>query len=68
MGFKEGWQAINMQMPDAVPRTEYSAHVHWELVEKVTGIDTKKNRKPRPRERRVYQKLGFFPSVVREHP
>lgn len=42
MGFKEGWQAINMQMPDAVPRTEYSAHVHWELVEKVTGIDTKK--------------------------
>ena len=40
MGFKEGMQAINMQMPDYVPRTEYSAHVHWELVKKVTGIDT----------------------------
>lgn len=40
MGFKEGMQAINMQMPDYVPRTEYSAHVHWDLVKKVTGIDT----------------------------
>ena len=29
-----------MQMPSCVPRTEYSAHVHWDLVKKVTGIDT----------------------------
>jgi len=25
---------------DIVPRTEYSAHFHWDLVKKVTGIDT----------------------------
>jgi hypothetical protein len=31
--------ALNMQFSDRVPRTEYSAHNHWELVARVTGID-----------------------------
>jgi len=38
MGYKDGWAAINMQMPDRVPRTEYSVQCHWELLKKVTGI------------------------------
>jgi len=40
MGYINGMKALNMEFSDIVPRTEYSAHVHWELVKKVTGIDT----------------------------
>lgn len=38
MSYSDGWAAINLEMPDKVPRTEYSADNHWELVQKVTGI------------------------------
>ncbi len=40
MGHDACWQALHLQMPDRVPRTEYSAHEHWPLVQAVTGIDT----------------------------
>lgn len=39
MSYADGMSAINLKMPDRVPRTEYSAHFHWELIKKVTGID-----------------------------
>lgn len=39
MSFQDGWAAINLQMPARVPRTEYSAEGHWDLVKAVTGID-----------------------------
>ena len=38
MSYQEGMAALNLEMPDKVPRTEYSAEKHWELVGKVTGI------------------------------
>lgn len=38
MSFKDGMAAICLEMPDKVPRTEYSADFHWELVSKVTGM------------------------------
>jgi uroporphyrinogen-III decarboxylase len=41
MGHDACWQALNLQMPDRVPRTEYSADGHWPLIQAVTGIDTK---------------------------
>jgi len=41
MSFHDGWAAINLEMPDRVPRTEYSVSEHWELVSKVTGVDIK---------------------------
>ncbi len=34
----DGWAAINLEMPDRVPRTEYSAESHWPLVSRVSGI------------------------------
>lgn len=37
MSFSDGMSAINLEMPDRVPRTEYSAHQHWDLVQSVTG-------------------------------
>lgn len=39
MSYENGLSALNLQMPDKIPRTEYSAHFHWDLVQKVTGIE-----------------------------
>lgn len=40
MSFKDGWAAINLEMPKRVPRTEYSAEsYHFDLMKAVTGID-----------------------------
>lgn len=40
MSYENGMKALNLEMGDVVPRTEYSAEFHWDLVKKVTGIDT----------------------------
>lgn len=40
MSYKLGLAALNLEMTDTVPRTEYSAASHWELIKKVTAIDT----------------------------
>ncbi|OHB58915.1 MAG: hypothetical protein A2Y12_17700 [Planctomycetes bacterium GWF2_42_9] len=39
MSYSDGWAAINLQMPPRVPRTEFSAEMHWDLVREVTKID-----------------------------
>ena len=40
MSYNDGWAALNLEMPDRVPRTEFSADdYHLELVRAVTGID-----------------------------
>lgn len=39
MSYVDGIAAINLEMPDRVPRTEYSAEKHWGLVRAVTGIN-----------------------------
>jgi hypothetical protein len=39
MSYQDGWAAINLEMPVRIPRTEYSAGMHWPLIKKVTGID-----------------------------
>ncbi len=31
--------ALRLEMPNKIPRTEYSAHLHWDLVKAVTGLD-----------------------------
>jgi hypothetical protein len=38
MSLQDGMAAIRLEMPERVPRTEYSAHSHWDLVSAVTGI------------------------------
>lgn len=37
MSYKDGWAALNLEMPPRVPRTEASAN--WGLMKAVTGID-----------------------------
>ena len=40
MSYELGLAALNLEMTNTVPRTEYSAEAHWELIKRVTGIDT----------------------------
>ena len=37
MSYADGMAAINLEMPAKIPRTEYSAHFHWDLVNTVCG-------------------------------
>lgn len=37
MSYEDGMAAINLEMPGRVPRTEYSAASHWDLISAVTG-------------------------------
>ena len=39
MSYENSLSALNLEMPPKIPRTEYSAHFHWDLVQKVTGIE-----------------------------
>ncbi len=39
MSLADGMAALRLEMPGRVPRTEYSAGSHWELIKAVTGID-----------------------------
>jgi hypothetical protein len=39
MSYSDGLAAMNLEMSGRVPRTEYSADFHWELIKEVTGID-----------------------------
>lgn len=39
MSFADGWAALHLEMPPRVPRTEYSAELHWELIRAVTGLE-----------------------------
>ena len=39
MSYKYGMAALNLEMTDLVPRTEFSVAGHYELIKKLTGID-----------------------------
>lgn len=54
MSYDDGWAALNLEMPARVPRTEYSAEMHWELIEAVTGL--KAGEGATPEERAAAQK------------
>jgi uroporphyrinogen-III decarboxylase len=38
MSFEHGMAALNLEMPPRIPRTEYSAERHWDLIQVVTGL------------------------------
>ncbi|MGD9496095.1 MAG: uroporphyrinogen decarboxylase family protein [Armatimonadota bacterium] len=37
MSYERGWQALNLQMPDRIPHTEYVSNPAW--VKRLTGLD-----------------------------
>ena len=43
MSYELGMQAVNLEMPDIVPRTEYSYQLAYELLHAVTGIAVNKD-------------------------
>ena len=43
MSYKYGMAALNLEMTDLVPRTEFSVTGHYDLIKKITGIDGIKN-------------------------
>ena len=56
MSFEDGWAAMKLEMPARVPRTEYSASSHWELVTAVTGIEVNADS---PENERIWASRGF---------
>ena len=50
MSIKHGMAALQLEMSDRVPRTEYSAESHWALVEATTGISVHAASAPQERE------------------
>lgn len=39
MSYETGISAINLEMPQRIPRSEYSAELYFDLMKRVTGID-----------------------------
>lgn len=39
MSYQDGFAALNLIMPDRIPRTEYSVEAHWDLIKAVTGLN-----------------------------
>ncbi|SHH57123.1 uroporphyrinogen decarboxylase family protein [Clostridium grantii] len=62
MSYKDGWAALNLEMTDRVPRTEYSASEHWDLVKKVTGIsvDTNSTKEERIKASSAFRKVWNY--------
>ena len=72
MSYEDGWAAINLEMPARIPRTEYSAESHWDLIKTVTGIDVRVESSEEVKERarvefmRAWQ-YDFFWSTLISH-
>ena len=43
MGHQDAWAALTLDMPEKIPRTEYSATEHWPLMQSVTGLQVDRN-------------------------
>jgi uroporphyrinogen-III decarboxylase len=37
MAYSDGWAAVNLERPKRIPRVEFDASWHWDLVARVTG-------------------------------
>jgi hypothetical protein len=49
MSYEDGWATINLEKPKRIPRTEYSAEMHWDLIKAVTGLDVGLDSSPQVR-------------------
>jgi len=46
VSYEDGWAAINLEKPSRIPRTEYSAEMHWGLISAVTGLKVDEHSSP----------------------
>jgi len=59
VSYESGMAAFELQFTERVPRTEYSADNHWNLIQAVTGIDTSVEAN-RPRARHEFVKAWDY--------
>ena len=52
MSYEHGWKALNLQMTDAIPHTEYCSHP--DLVKHITGLDPRKKEEENEAWRKFY--------------
>jgi hypothetical protein len=57
VSYADGWAALHLDKPPRVPRTEYSAHDHWDLVRAATGVPV---RLDSPGELKYRARRAFF--------
>jgi hypothetical protein len=50
MSYQDGWAAMNLEMPKRIPRSEFSANMHWDLITAVTGQQVTAKMTPEQRE------------------
>ena len=62
MSYQDGIAAIRLEMPDIIPRTEYSADMHWNLITAVTGLYVDEHSSGADRSKAVsaFVKVFFF--------
>lgn len=66
MSYKNGINALHLEMPDKIPRTEYSAHFYWDLIQKVTGIQVNSKSSTETQKKsfeRIHKSLGLRPCL-----
>ncbi len=54
MSYERGWEALNLNMPDSIPHTEYCSHPA--LVKEITGTDPRKDNSAW---REFYKQTGY---------
>ncbi|MCL2478171.1 MAG: uroporphyrinogen decarboxylase family protein [Treponema sp.] len=62
MSYHDGWAALHLQMPDRVPRTEYSLEFHSGLIRHLTGVDINSGISPDEKRKakiRIQKALNF---------
>ena len=73
MSYENGWAALNLEKPKRIPRTEYSAEMHWDLLKAVTGIDVGVSSPEEDKHRaasafmQVWQYDFFWSTLIDEH-
>ena len=57
MSYKDGWQALNLQMPDRIPHTEYISH--RQFIKDVTGFDPENENESERANSELAKKLNY---------
>ncbi len=69
MSYENGISALQLDMPSKIPRTEYSAHTHWNLVNTISGLSVSPDSPEHVRNKasRIFMEswdYGFFWNIL----
>ena len=60
MSFQDGWSALHLEMPDRVPRTEFSLEAHHGLIRHLTGIEITPDSDPAAKQRAASEVIKAY--------